>query len=49
MTLNSSKTSYECKPVIGPEKLNERRRQVGLSTIEVYIQIMNDNYLEKKR
>jgi hypothetical protein len=48
MTLNSSKTSYEPKPVIEPEKLNERRRQVGLPTIEVYIQIMNDNYLEKQ-
>jgi hypothetical protein len=48
MTLNSSKTSYECKPVIDPEKLNERRKQVGLSTLEVYIRIMNDNYLEKK-
>jgi hypothetical protein len=51
MTLNATKTSYEPKPTIEPEKLNERRGMVGLSTIESYIQSMNNRYfgtLEKK-
>lgn len=51
MILNAEQTSYEPKPVIEPEKLNERRKQVGLGTIEDYIQLMNSRYygdLKKK-
>ena len=49
MTLDSLKMSYEPKPVEEPDKLNERRKQVGLSPIEVYIKIMNDNFLKSKK
>ena len=49
MTLDSLKMSYEPKPVENPEKLNERRKQVGLSPIEDYIRIMNDSFLGVKK
>ncbi|MCX6303998.1 MAG: hypothetical protein NT040_03430 [Bacteroidetes bacterium] len=49
MTLDSLQMSYKPDPVADPEKLNERRKQVGLSTIEDYIRIMNDNFLERKK
>lgn len=51
MQLNASETSYEPKNVIEPDKLNERRKSVGLSSIEEYIQMMNQHYfgtLKKK-
>ncbi len=51
MTLNSAKTSYEPKAVIDPDNLNDRRKQVGLNSIEEYIETMNDRYfgsLQKK-
>lgn len=41
MQLNKEETSFEPQPVIEPEKLNERRAQVGLPSIEEYITIMN--------
>lgn len=44
MALNQDSTSYEPKPVIEPEKLNERRSKFGLSTIEYYIEKMNERY-----
>lgn len=44
MHLNQDKSSYESKPVIEPDKLNERRKEVGLGTIEDYIEIMNNRY-----
>ena len=44
MTINKEGTSYEPLPVIEPEKLNERRKSVGLSPEEDYIRIMNTNY-----
>lgn len=44
MILNSTKTSYEPKPVVEPSKLNERRKSVGLDTIESYIETMNSRY-----
>lgn len=44
MQLNPEGTSYEPKPIIDPEKLNERRAAVGLSTIEDYIQLMNTRH-----
>jgi hypothetical protein len=51
MTLNSDQTSYEPRTLIEPEKINERRKSVGLDTIESYIQLMNSHYfgtLKKK-
>jgi hypothetical protein len=44
MKKNKEGTSYEPKPVIEPEKLNERRKSIGLSTIEDYIKLMETNY-----
>jgi len=48
MTLDSLIMSYKPKPIFDPDKLNERRKQVGLSPIEDYIKIMNDNFLKPK-
>ncbi|MCX6305626.1 MAG: hypothetical protein NT040_11720 [Bacteroidetes bacterium] len=48
MTLDSLIMSYKPKPVFDPDKLNERRKQVGLSPIEDYIRIMNENFLKTK-
>jgi hypothetical protein len=44
MTLNKEGTSFEPQPVIEPEKLNERRKSVGLHSIEEYIETMNSHY-----
>jgi len=44
MTLNKDKTSFEPKPVIDPDRLNERRKSMGLNTIESYIETMNNRY-----
>ena len=44
MKLNHDQTSYEPKPVIDPENLNKRRAEVGLGTIEEYIETMNSYY-----
>jgi hypothetical protein len=44
MQVNKENTSYEPKPVIEPEKLNERRKSVGLNTIEEYTEVMNKRY-----
>ena len=44
MKINSAGTSYEPKPVFEPEKLNERRKLVGLTTIEDYVNTMNERY-----
>jgi hypothetical protein len=44
MTLNADSTSYSPKPIIAPEKVNDRRRSVGLGTIESYIAVMNKRY-----
>ena len=48
MTLDSLTMSYKPKPVFDPDRLNERRKQAGLSPIEDYIKIMNDNFLKPK-
>lgn len=42
MRVNKEQTSYEPKPVIDPANLNARRKEVGLFSIEEYIQIMNE-------
>jgi len=42
MQMNSDTTSFEPKNVIERAKLNERRKSVGLDSIESYIQMMND-------
>jgi hypothetical protein len=44
MTLNTDSTSYEPKLLSDPDKVNERRKSVGLSPIEEYIKIMNERY-----
>jgi hypothetical protein len=44
MQLNESKTSYEPRPLIDPENVNLRRSEIGLETIEEYIEIMNERY-----
>lgn len=44
MTLNQDGTSYVPKSVVEPEKLNERRKSVGLEPIEKYIESMNKRY-----
>lgn len=44
MTLNPARTSFEPKPCIEPEHLDERRASVGLETMKKYIEIMNQVY-----
>lgn len=44
MKLNENNTSYEPKPVTNPDELNKRRIEIGLSTIEEYIDVMNKHY-----
>jgi hypothetical protein len=44
MQYDSINSTYEPKPVEEPANLNMRRKEVGLSTIEDYIRIMNENY-----
>ncbi len=51
MELNKDSTSYEPKPLIDKDNVNERRKSVGLSTIEEYTKVMNERYfgtLKKK-
>lgn len=45
--LNADSSSYEPLPVIDPEHLNERRKSVGLGTIEKYIESINNTYMRK--
>lgn len=44
MMLNPDSTSYIPKPVIDPENLNKRRLEIGLPSIEFYIDVMNKRY-----
>lgn len=44
--LNSDSSSYVPMPMIQPNKLNNRRKKVGLSTIEEYIKHVNSLYLK---
>jgi uncharacterized protein DUF6624 len=44
---NSDKNCREPRPVIEPEKLNERRKSVGLDTEEEYIKYMDAIYSKK--
>lgn len=44
LQINLNSTSYEVKPTIDMENLNLRRKEVGLITIEEYIEIMNTKY-----
>ena len=44
MEFNADTTSFEPKPVIAPEKLNDRRKSMGLGTIESYIEVMNNRF-----
>lgn len=45
--LNADSTSYEPIPVVDPEHLNERRKSVGLGSIEKYIEGINKEYMRK--
>jgi len=47
--VNKDSTSYEPKPVADPDKLNERRKSIGLSSIEEYIEMKNSGVFEKKK
>jgi len=49
MRVDTLKMTYETKPVEDPVKLNERRKQVGLSPMEDYIRIMNERFLRNKK
>jgi hypothetical protein len=49
MQYDSINSTYETKPVEEPANLNMRRQEVGLSTIEDYIRIMNENYKPYKK
>lgn len=44
MQLNSDSTSYEPKPVVDPNNLNERRKSVDLPPMEEYIETMNNRF-----
>jgi len=44
MKLNQEGSSYEPKIVMELQNLNKRRAEVGLSTIEEYIGVMNSHY-----
>ena len=44
MLVNKDSTSYEPKLLFDPDKVNERRKSVGLQPIEEYIKTMNERY-----
>lgn len=44
MELNSTHSSYQPKAVEDKKNLNTRRKSMGLTTIEEYIQLMNEVY-----
>lgn len=44
MRLNRDSTSYEPKPLIEPDKVDDRRGEMGLSPIAFYIETMNTRY-----
>ena len=44
LTLNADSSSYIPKPLIEPEKLNERRKKMLLPPIEKYIAAMNERH-----
>lgn len=45
--LNKNKTSFAMPDVIEPEKLNDRRKSVGLNSIDEYLKEMNEVYKSK--
>lgn len=42
--LKDDSTGFMTKPVIDPENLNKRRKEVGLFSIEEYLDMMNERY-----
>jgi len=51
MQINADSTSFEPKPMVEPEKIDVRRQEMGLGTMEAYIVTMNNVYhgvLKKK-
>ena len=52
MQINADSTSFEPKPMVEPEKIDARRQEMGLGTMENYIFTMNQVYhgvLKKKK
>ncbi len=45
MTLNGEKNVYEVSPLFEPEKVNERREELGMSSLEEYIENVNESLL----
>jgi hypothetical protein len=44
MTINVSQDSYEPLPVVEPENLDDRRREMNLPPMKYYINAMNERY-----
>jgi hypothetical protein len=42
--LNQNSTSFEPKNLFDPENIDERRKSVGLNTLEEYIEIANKRF-----
>ena len=45
--VNEDLGSFEVKPVIEPDKLNERRKKVGLPPIEDYLKMINERFINQ--
>lgn len=44
MILNADSSSFVPQPMIDPERIDERREEMGLGKLEYYIQTMNSRY-----
>jgi hypothetical protein len=44
MTINVSQDSYDPLPVVEPENLDDRRREMNLPPMKYYINAMNERY-----
>ena len=45
LTLNREKKIYEVSPLFEPEKVNERREEIGMPSLESYIEEVNESLL----
>lgn len=45
MLINKDSTSYFPQPLVEPNNVNERRKSVGLQSLEEYIKTMNERYI----
>ncbi len=48
LTLNMKKNRYEARQLFDPEKVNERREDMGMPTLESYIEKVNESRLGTK-